>query len=511
MDLKKQATEIPLCLALSPAGHLHLHEGGDERLSSAFAGQIRSFFKPGEASGLLRLGLLHFDNPLPSSFSFWRQFAEIFVSSLCKHSDPSQVDEVSMPTAEIKGWIQQAPFIRGIEYLTLDVARDLWSLLSIAMKKELIPFAGKLEAYLETFHTAWQTVGRVCFHLAENKNNAKAPFAFLATYTTGLSQSTQTQHLPLGRALEEYAGGDQKERLLKLLLPVQKAAEKSNFLKNLVDTGAVFKPLPWKPQDAYQFLNDLPLFESAGVMVRVPNWWNTKKPPRPRIAIAMGEKNMSKVGLDALLDFNMSYTLPDGEQLTLEELKKLMKSEGPLVQIKGQWVQVEADQLEHVLSHWQRIQQRVRRDGLSFAEGLRLLAGIPEAQAGKIVMDDTATWSTVTAGTWLHDTLQHLRHPQASGEQSIAALLKKQLKATLRPYQAKGMHWLWWLYQLRLGGCLADDMGLGKTIQVIALLLAVKNILPTRPSKEPHLLILPTSLLGNWEAEIHRFAPTLRV
>src|SRR5437588_652311 len=80
----------------------------------------------------------------------------------------------------------------------------------------------------------WNTVGRVCFHLAENKANAQYPFAFLATYTTGLSRKANTQHCPLGKALEEYAAQSKKSSLLSLLLPVHRAAENSIFLKNLV-------------------------------------------------------------------------------------------------------------------------------------------------------------------------------------------------------------------------------------------------------------------------------------
>ena len=79
----------------------------------------------------------------------------------------------------------------------------------------------------------------------------------------------------------------------------------------------------------------------------------------------------------------------------------------------------------------------------------------------------------------------------------------------MRPYQLTGVNWLWLLYNLKLGGCLADDMGLGKTIQVLALLLLVKYH-PSSSRQHPHLLIVPASLLGNWQAEIIHFSPTLK-
>ena len=82
------------------------------------------------------------------------------------------------------------------------------------------------------------------------------------------------------------------------------------------------------------------------------------------------------------------------------------------------------------------------------------------------------------------------------------------LRATLRPYQQAGYQWLHRLRQQQQGGCLADDMGLGKTLQTLALLLWVYE---NDPQAGPSLLVMPTSLLDNWEAEARRFTPALRV
>ena len=92
------------------------------------------------------------------------------------------------------------------------------------------------------------------------------------------------------------------------------------------------------------------------------------------------------------------------------------------------------------------------------------------------------------------------------------------MQAQLRPYQAVGVNWLWFLARLGLGGCLADDMGLGKTLQVLALLLKRKTEAATpgrvapargRLKRLPNLLVVPASLLANWRAEIERFTPAL--
>jgi superfamily II DNA or RNA helicase len=503
--------QTPLSIALSQTGRLYLYSDKEnqEYLPLTIADKIRSFFKISSSIGLLRLGLMDFSISLPTSLSFWRQFAQLFIAEACKNSVEPSNNAIAMPSAEIVALIRQAPCMRGIDYLNLETPETIWQNLCVALAEELKAFDGQLEVYLSTFNAAWNTIGRVCFHLAENKNNPKYPFAFLATYATRLSKNTKVQHIPLGRALEEYSGNQKKSQLLALLIPVQKAAEKSIFLKTLIDDGSIFKALSWSPHDAHQFLKDIPFFETAGVIVRVPNWWDPKKPPRPKISVSVGDENASAIGLDALLDFNMCVALPDGKTLTSQELKHLLSSTAQLIQIKGQWVQVDSGKLSQVLSHWEIIQRQVKQEGLSFAEGLRLLSGIQDNHSKDLSVEDVSAWSTVIEGKWLNETLEHLRHPDLGGEKKSEAILNKHLKATLRPYQQQGVQWLWWLYNMRLGGCLADDMGLGKTIQMIALLLLVKY--NTHQASAPHLLILPTSLLGNWQTEINRFAPDLRI
>ncbi len=474
------------------------------------ADKIRDIFAVDDAIGLLRLGLIDFTASLPDSLAFWQQFSKCFITAACHQGRSVVTPDIPFPSEEITALITEAPFMRGGEYLNLDIAQRLWEKLTITLCQEVAEFDGQLEAYFQSWHAAWHTVGRVCFHLAENKGNTDLPFAFMATYTTGLSASARAQHLPLGRALQEYAEPHKKSQLLALLLPIQKAAEHSPFLKNLIDTSAIFQPQAFAAREAYQFLKDIPHFEAAGVLVRVPNWWTPKRPPRPTIQVAIGEAQTAMVGMNALLDFNMHLTLPDGERLTDAELTEVLAQTDNLVQIKGQWVEVDRDQIGHVLTHWRAIEKHIKKDGLSFAEGLRLLAGVPSRQADRQMAAPVAEWSRVMEGEWLHQALAQLRQPDFKNHENLLAILQQHLNAQLRPYQQLGVKWLWSLYHLKLGGCLADDMGLGKTIQVLSLLLLAKY--KNKVSKQfHHLLVLPASLLGNWQAEIQRFAPTLTI
>src|SRR5207249_3349783 len=113
----------------------------------------------------------------------------------------------------------------------------LWTQLREAFWAEVLASGENVQKFLAGKNAAWNVVGRVHFHLAENKRDPQNPFAFLASYTTGLSSQGKPQHRPLGEAVRESSSARDKSRLLALLLPVQKAAAKSAFLKELVDSG----------------------------------------------------------------------------------------------------------------------------------------------------------------------------------------------------------------------------------------------------------------------------------
>src|SRR5260370_34315335 len=112
----------------------------------------------------------------------------------------------------------------GAEYLTAVVLHAQWQELDNAFRRELSESKCGVQDLLKRRNPAWNLVGRVHFNLAENRKDEDTPFAFLATYTTRLSAHAKAQHLPLGQALREYAGAANKDRLLSLLLPVQRAA-----------------------------------------------------------------------------------------------------------------------------------------------------------------------------------------------------------------------------------------------------------------------------------------------
>ena len=492
---------------LTPQGHLLLARSDDvPALAPDLAHRLETAFARGGGHGLLQLGAGEIGTALPPLLGYWREFGARYVTAVCAQPDVEErratTDTPALPPEELGTFALAAPPMTGAEYLTVAMLGGLWSELDAAFWTELSESKASLQEFLRRRNPAWNLVGRVHFNLAENRRDAEAPFAFLATYTTRLSAHAKAQHVPMGQALREYAGAANKARLLSLLVPVQRAAEACGWLKSMVDAGEIYHPLRWTAQEAFQLLQDLPRLESAGVIVRVPGAWRAGRPPRPQVSATVGGKVPAGLGTDALLDFSMGVTL-DGEPLTDGEVAALLAGSDGLQLIRGRWVEVDRERLRRVLDQFQRVEQTAAERGLTFAEAMRMLAGA-DVSADGAVGDGDADWSRVAAGPWLAETLAGLRGPQGLARVEPT----EELRAVLRPYQQVGVRWLHLLSRLGLGACLADDMGLGKTIQVLSLLLALR----TRPdaARRTSLLVAPASLLANWTAEIERFTPSLK-
>ena len=286
----------------------------------------------------------------------------------------------------------------GCEYLSPEVLSAWWSELDTLVRNEIEHHAGGVQAYLSERSPQWRLVGRVTLHLAENKRDPEHPFAFLATYIPKLSAQGRVQHEPLGKALQEYAGAKNRSALLSLLVPIQRATERSPLIKEMVESGEIYHPLAWSPREAYRFLQDIPIFEESGLVVRVPDWWKPSQPPRPVVNVKIDARKGSTLSVDALLDFSVNVTL-DGEPLTESELEQLLESVGGLVALKGKWVEVDRDKLDEALKHWKEVERDTRESGLSFHDGMRLLAGVPRKQDAAASADQDREWIGLTAGT----------------------------------------------------------------------------------------------------------------
>ena len=525
MGAMPELIETPSDVILTPHGLLLVENAPPPSpwLEVETGRRVAAAFAESAARGLLHLGTRELNAALPPAGAWWRELARRFLTQLCHTAGLEQAQALAAlpPPAEadLAALAETAPPMRGGEYLNAEVLARLWRSLDDLVRVEIGKHPEGAGAWLKASHPLWRMVGRVTFHLAENKRHPTHPFAFMASYASRISSQSRVQHLPLGRALQEYAGAGNKPALLNLLSPVQKAAEKSGFVRELVDSSRIFKALPWTPAEAYRFLKDAPACEEAGVVVRLPDWWKGGRPPRPRVSVRVGEGRGAGLGADTLLDFSVQKTL-DGEPLTEAEWESLLNAAEGLALVRGKWVEVDPAKLKEALAQWKKVETMSRRDGVTFFEGMRMIAGF---QPGAVSTEEGSAqgvereWAGIQAGEWLEGVMAELREPARLG----AGAEIPGLQAQLRPYQAVGVNWLWFLARLGLGGCLADDMGLGKTVQMLAMLLKRKTDAgataggPKRTQAEggdptlPNLLVVPASLLANWRAEIERFTPAL--
>lgn len=379
--------------------------------------------------------------------------------------------------------LNAVPFSIGAEYITEDWLENVFSHLRQVFASEIAVYKGSVSMYLAEKSQHLQVPERIFFHLVES-HQSDYPFAFLATYATRTAQGA-ISHMPLEYALTEYK--NQREKLLSLLSCLNKAAEVCELISNFVETGELFHPLRLTAAEAYAFLKAIPDIEKSGILCRIPNWWK-RKSSSVSLSLSLGDEKPSMLGFDALVSVKPSLTV-DGTQLSAEDISLLLNQTNGLAFLKGKWIEVNHALLEQLLKEMEESQKAV-----PLMDALRMDIH-PESP------NDVAFAPQVTNGTWLSGLLQDLRSPG----RIKAPALPKSFTASLRHYQKTGYTWLNYMNALGFGACLADDMGLGKTVQVLAYLEALRKKSPSSHV----LLVVPASLLGNWEKETLRFAPRM--
>lgn len=446
---------------------------------------------PGE--WLFRLGFAPAHIALAESLGFWQRISAEFAKRLVLAEDlESRRGQASVPLddATARDLLAGKPFGYGSELLTRERFAEIWDGLNRTFRNAIARHEGSVASFLRALRPDLELAGRVFFHLVENRKGP-SPFAFLATYSTHVGADGAARHVPLKHALQEFAGN--REKLLDLLATVYRAAGGSALLPGLLDSGRIFHPLAMDGRQALTFLKEVPLYENCGIRCRIPNWW-TAKSTRVSVSVQIGEREPSTLGLQALVSCVPRLQV-GGEPIGVEEARRLLTESEGLVLIKNRWVEVDHATLSRTLAAYEQA-GHLLAEGMTLGEAMRFMLE-PEKMPGLEAVD-----SDVSYGAWLRETTRKLADPTVVRSVTPPA----DFTAVLRPYQQVGLNWLAFLDSLGFGACLADDMGLGKTIQVLAFLAALKDRFSA-----PSLLVVPASLLGNWQDEIRRFLPSLRI
>ncbi|NEW07069.1 DEAD/DEAH box helicase [Paenibacillus sp. SYP-B3998] len=317
---------------------------------------------------------------------------------------------------------------------------------------------------------------------------------------------------------------EQVEKILRIV-PALESEYQSKRLKHLTD------------DDAWTFLTESSLqLVAAGITVFLPVWWEDLQKLRPqlkaKVQTSVGSSRKSMFGMDQIIQFDWRVALGRVD-LSEEEFLQMAAQKKRLIYIRGNWVQLDPVYLEQIRSAMRQVE---KKKGLSFRDILEMHL-LEDGDRDKLESDtenEDGLRENLQIRVELNKNLRTLMN-QLNQTKSIPLVNEiNDLKADLRSYQVEGVSWLLFLREMGLGGCLADDMGLGKTIQFIAYLLQVQNedLDSTRGTQKgartpaetekslelgaltdhsPSLLICPTSVLGNWQKELERFAPSLKI
>ncbi len=364
--------------------------------------------------------------------------------------------------------------------------------------QEICEFAGQLNRWSRPFDLNSRSPFKFCFRLREPDEAADN---WRVDYLLQ-PKTDQSLNLPVGdlwkkggkasKHLQKFGGVPTEFMLTALGQASGLCPEISASLKQKNPGG-----FELEAQGAFAFLQEYAeALRAAGFTVMLPSWWVGRGPVK-RLGLKAKAESPKMQGaangltLDAMMAFDYSASL-GGEELSLEELRSLAELKAPLVKVRGQWTQIDQEQIRSAIHFLEKQQGQT----LPTRELLAVALGADKQVSGLSV-------DAVEVKGWLNELLEKL-----TGRAEFALLEQPQgFAGKLRHYQERGFSWLAFLRKWGLGACLADDMGLGKTVQTLALIQQEREA----GERRPVLLVCPTSVVNNWRKEAEQFTPDLSV
>ena len=306
------------------------------------------------------------------------------------------------------------------------------------------------------------------------------------------SPSKRRMDEPLERVLPEKWRSRSKE-----------IAEKQSLLLSLCPSVDSYEEdrlyhAEWSDAQVLQFLrNDAEILQAFGIEVSIPSWLQAVQESKIRVKanIHSPVKKASVVGLDQIIRFDWQFSL-NGHELSMQDFQQLVSENKEFIRIGNEWVRVDSNLL-------MQLRKMIEdADDADWTIKDMLFQNVPE-----IMLEESIDEEDPLVEYHLNKSLKTLLDKLLDKRDLPETDIPENLQTELRPYQKTGFDYLVFMREEGFGLCLADDMGLGKTVQLIAYLLHVHG----KNQEQPSLIICPTSVLGNWQKELERFAPDLKV
>lgn len=280
-------------------------------------------------------------------------------------------------------------------------------------------------------------------------------------------------------------------------------------LLSLEQTGVaadVFIRIELEDFEVRTFLrDDLARLQAVGFDVVLPAWLRDLKQSRLKVRISTGNQSTKSVaGLDDILTFKWQFSM-NGENISAEDFKRLVEEKREFIRIGTEWFRVDAAWMQEI----RELMQKAEEEQYTVRE--LLFRELPEELTIPLEEDEDDEYDNPMFAFEMQQSLRKILEQLLEKKQLPQVAVPRDLEAELRSYQREGFEWLVFMREQGFGACLADDMGLGKTVQLISYLLHIKEASDVTVGSSPALIICPTSVLGNWQKELSRFAPSLQV
>jgi len=437
---------------------------------------------------------------LPATLGFLREFGKAMFAHWLLAERATGAKPAAAPDGLIDVWVQVARETPGLAKLTGGVLTTIWNRMRDQILAELTTRRTTLNDVMTGISQDWARVGMVSLRLDVLVPEAIRPFMLVTSYY----DSATTAVCGVGTPIAVPVFGEGRVHGLRNHVKdlLRRAGACNAVLRRLFESQEIYGPCHLIPRDAHSIVRDIPALETLGIEVRLPHWWKDIKQPEIRVRTRIGTGAPKPVGLGALLDLRTAYVVGDHE-LTEAEWRELVRGDhAGLTRIGDKWVDLVPSRVDDADRAGKQVRELHAQGGVSYSTALELVGMRTPGQVpvAAVTLPPAAVFEP---GQWLDTAWSAIERRDFRPDAAPGVRLRGELFG----YQRQGIAWLSTLMDARVGACLADDMGLGKTLQVIALLVALLR----RQDPGPHLIIVPASLMTNWQREFERFAPTVDI